>query len=401
MKVSTDFSCGNGRILRVDAEAIEVELIAYSKGARYGYLRITDIQEDHEQLLILRPDRYFGLNTFGMKFHSSIWIRYGFTDSWEALPENLLERTPEAVRVRLPLKAGMVCEVCTEVPRPYAETTAELVGISRTHTELAELYSPGVSEEGRPLFLLRVTEPANRTEPGKEKCPVIHIVCGEHATEFAGEEMGRGMLSFVLGENETARALRQAFIFDIILTANPDGNYHGWHQYNARDWAAHNYSDGQDRSWHHEFVPFLLGDPGVYSTETHAWMNWLRVTRPALYLNFHSWEGHHGQAGAFHAAPEDLSEEMQTVVKTLNHLAKAVAAELGESFITNPSQRNQRHLAGLLMAQNVCSAYLFEAHGNWGRKRLQQFGTNLLPRLLQDETLNLISYKSTRWEPFL
>lgn len=398
MKVTTSIPCGNGRVLRADADAIEVEMIAYSRAARYVCLRISEVEEAHDHLLVLRPDRHFGLKTFGSKFHSQIWVRHGFTGGWEPLPENAIERLPEAVRIRIPLQPGIVSDVCTEVPRPYGETTAELAALVRKHPGLASLHSPGASEEGRPLFLLRVTEPENRAEPGEEGRPVIHIVCGEHATEFAGEEMGRGMLELVMGQNEAARALREAFIFDIILTANPDGNYHGWHQYNARDWAAHSYNDGLDRSWHHEFVPFLLGEPGTYSAETCVWMNWLRRTRPALYLSFHSWEGHYGRAGAFHAAPESLSPGMQTMVGVLNHHAAAAAAELGEPFLINASRQKVRHLGGLLMQRDICPAYLPEAHGNWGAERLQYFGRRFLSRLLQDKVLALASYNPARWE---
>ncbi len=398
MKVTTQIPSGNGRLLRADAGAIELELIAYSKGARYGYLRISGVSEAREQLLILRPDRHFALKSFAYKLHSRIWVRHSLQGRWEALPESMLERTPEAVRAWLPLRAGAICEVCTEIPHPYAEVATELAELVRTHHELAQLHSPGASEEGRPIFVVRVTAPENRCEPGEEARPVIHTVCGEHATEVAGEEIGRGMLALALAQSPEAEALRHAFIFDFILTANPDGNFHGWHQYNLRDWLAHNYTDGKDRSWHHEFAPCLLGEPGEYSAETVALIGWLRRTRPALYLSMHSWEGHDGHAGAFHTAPENLPPEGFAVVEALNAHAIAAAKELGETFLTRASRQSERHLGELLMERGICAAYLPEGHGNWGPERLQRFGANLLTRLLQDETLALSNYDPARWE---
>mgnify|MGYP000898198828 CR=1 FL=1 len=399
MNVTTRIPCGNGRILRADAGAIEVELIAYSKGARYGCFRISGITESRDQLVILRPARHFGLQTFPYKRYSRLSVRYGGEgEAWETVPEEALERTPEALRAVIPLRAGVVCDLSTEAPHEYAITTAELTALAREHREIAELHSPGASVEGRPLFVLRVTARANRCGPGEETRPVIHIVCGEHATEFAGEEIGRGMLSLALDDTAEARTLRDTFVFDFILNANPDGNFHGWHQYNANDWRAHNYSDGKDRSWHHEFVPYLLEEPGVYSPETVALMSWLRRTRPALYISLHSWEGHDGQAGAFHAAPETLSPVMQTLVDTMNAHAIAAAEELGKVFAPRPSRQSERHLGELLMAKEICPAYLPEGHVNWGQARLRRFGRSFLTRLLTDEKLALDQYDPCRWE---
>ncbi len=395
MIVTTDLECGNGRILRATPGLIEVELIAYSKGSRYTFFRISDVDAARRQAVVLRPDALFRVSAFPYKKFAEVWVRYD-EGEWKAVED--VERTPEAIRFEVNVRPGQVCDISTEPPRPYTETAAELFALQQSMPEIATLHSPGTSVEGRLLLVLRVTSPRRKAAPGEEQVPVIHIACGEHATEFSGEEIARGMLAHLLSPD--GAELRERFIFDFVLNANPDGNIHGWHQYNARDWRAHNYSDTVDRSWHHEFVPYLLDQPGVYSPETAALMNWLKRTRPAFYLSMHSWEGHYGNPGSFYTAPSQLSPEMAGAMEAINRIAMAAAQEGGFKFDAVPTSNAgpSPHLGHLLMEHDVALAYLPEGNYAVGRAALQRLGMKLIARWLEDPAIVVENYGGERWE---
>lgn len=398
MLVTTQIPCGNGRVLRANPEAIEIELIAYSKGSRYVSFKIHCVDQPRRQLVLLRPDRHFRIPDFRDKFHSQIWVKRGSGGTWEVVGEENIERLPEVVRFHLELTPGKEYFVSTEPFREYTESTRELASLAQAHSAIARLHCIGHSIEHRPIFALRVSDEANFGPPGEEKKPVIHVVCGEHASEFAGEEIGRGMLALALAKTKEARFFRRDFIFDFILNANPDGNFHGWHQYNARDWLAHNYRDTVDRSWHHEFARYYRGEPGDYSPETRALMDWLLLTRPAFYVSMHSWEGHEGKGGAYYTAPELLSPTMGQKIMAVNESAIRAACDVGESFIITSSRQANMHLGECLMIDDLALAYLPEGHINWGHAKLEEFGTRLLRYWLQDERLNVRHFDAAIWK---
>lgn len=398
MKVSTSIPSGNGRVLRADPEQIEIELIAYDKEARYVHCQISEIEASRRQPVVLRPDRYFIIKEF-QHFHQHVWIREGARGKWRVLEESTVEKTPEGVRFILEITAGKDIWFSTEPPRTYAETTSKILALHHQHPRETRLHGVGYSLEERPILALRISTPENLTAPGEEQCPVIHVAAGEHGIEFAGEEMGRGMLAYVL--TDKAEYLRQKFIFDFVLNTNPDGTFHGWHNYNMRDWRDHNYSNPADRSWHHEFVPYLRGLLPKASPETQGLMNWLRRTTPALYISLHSWHGYHGHPGAFHVECRALAEKFRDKLEALNENALAAANTVGCDFFARESCADGRHLGDFLMAKGICPAYLPEAHMNLGRERLQQLGREMLVRWLGDPRLAPTTTARAAWERHL
>lgn len=391
MIITSSIPNGNGRIRRITANHTEVELIAYSKGSRYFCIEISDIDQPHLQEITLVPDSLFREKTFPYKRHSDVWIYSSETSCWKRIEK--VEKTPEQVRFQINLVPGNRYLISSEPPRSYSETTSYLHHTSEQFSDICSIHNIGFSMEHRPLFALRVSE--QKTVPGKENLPVIHIVAGEHATEFAGEEIARGMLAFVLSDSTTT--LRRDFIFDFILNANPDGNIHGWHQYNLRDWRGHNYHDNIDRSWHHEFLPYIQGKPDQYSPETIALMEWLKLTRPSCYLSMHSWEGQNGNPGAFHPPVDELTAEMGSLILNLNQIAQQQAQDLGFSFIPYPSKNDRLHLGHFLMCSGIAIAYLPEGNYAVGREKLQQFGAGLLQNFLRQPPGWLQRNHRSRW----
>lgn len=399
MIVTTNFPCGNGRVRWINPGHFEVESIAYSKAPRYVTFRIIGVRESVRQRVIIRPDSSFYADFLGLS--ARIWIQRGREGEWEALPEAEVDFAPEAFIFHLDLEVGEEVTISTEPPREYVSTTAELFRIVEERPHEASMHLVGASIEQRPILALRISA-GKQERPGEETRPVVLICAGEHATEFSGEEMVRGMLRLVLADTPTSAALREDFIFDFILNENPDGNFHGWHQYNAKDWAEHNYAEIVDRSWHHEFEGYMEGQREGISPETEAICQWFFKTRPTFHINAHSWLGHHGQPGAFYADPEVLPEAMGIAVSELNSNAKAAAATLGLDFLTYPS-RNLcgGHLSGFLMRNELSVVYTIEGHMSPGRENLQLLGERLLSAWLHNPVLDLRTSRAPRWDAWL
>lgn len=393
MIVQTDIPCGNGRVKWLNPGIFEIEVIAYSKAPRYTCFKISHLEADRCQEIVLRPDPFFRNGNFS-HFQGHIWVRCGRNGQWTPIRNDQLTVTPEYVRFSLDLKKGEEYWVSTEPPREYAETNAEIFHLVETMNGAARLHCLGNSIEHRPILLLRVTSPENQCKLGEETLPVITLMAGEHATEFAGEEIIRGMLGLV-SDPDRGRVFRENFIFDFILNVNPDGNYHGWHQYNAKDWAEHNYADGKDRSWHHEFEPYLTGQLTPASPETIAIADYVIMACPAFLVSAHSWQGHNGNPGAFHTDFEFLSGSMIARLRALNRTAVDAARQLGVEFETYPtSNLCSGHLDTFLMKTDRCLAYNVEGHMNLGRARLQRLGALMLEGWLKDPETGLASSKT-------
>ncbi len=397
MLVTTQFPCGNGRVRWYARDDFEIEVIAYSKGARYTCFKIAGLEHDQRREVVLRPDACFEGSFAGLR--AKIWVKRSLNGEWSALDDSQVRVEPEAIRFTVDLYQGEECYFSTEPPREYVQTTQELFGIASRQPQIASIHCIGHSIEHRPIFLLRITAPENRSAVGEERVPVVTLVAGEHASEFSGEEMARGMLGLLCRESAEAEALRKAFIFDVVLNVNPDGNYHGWHQYNAKDWREHHYGEVVDRSWHHEFEPYLSGESTEASPETRAFADWISGTRTSFVIGFHSWLGHGGNPGAFYTDPRLLSEESGAMVTELNRDAKAAAAQEGIAFEVFPSSNLcGGHLGPYLMKNDLCPAYTLEGNMNLGREKLQQLGARLLQRWLGNDKLNLRESRAPRWE---
>ncbi|HWL52053.1 MAG TPA: M14 family zinc carboxypeptidase [Chthoniobacteraceae bacterium] len=397
MLVTTQFPCGNGRVRWYAKDDFEVELIAYSKGARYTCFKIAGLERDQRREVVLRPDACFEGSFAGLC--AKIWIKRSQYGEWQPLDDAQVRCEPEAIRFTVDLYKGEECYFSTEPPREYVATTQELFEIAARQPEIASVHCIGHSIEHRPIFLLRVSDRANRCAIGEERVPVVTLEAGEHATEFSGEEMARGMLAHLCGDSPEAETLRREFIFDVVLNINPDGNFHGWHQYNAKDWREHHYGVVVDRSWHHEFEPYLSGETAAVSPETRAFSDWIVRTRASFVIGFHSWLGHDGNPGAFYADPRLLSPESGAMISELNRSAQAAAAEIGVGFEVFPnSNLCGGHLGPYLMKNDLCLAYTLEGHMNLGREKLRELGVRLLHHWLGNERLKVRESRAPRWD---
>lgn len=88
----------------------------------------------------------------------------------------------------------------------------------------------GKSVEGRPLYLVNITEPGSRDETR----PVVWIVARQHAFEAGGTWAAEGLLRFLTSDDPAAREVRRKLDFKVCPMLNPDGVAKGGTRFNAR-----------------------------------------------------------------------------------------------------------------------------------------------------------------------
>ncbi len=391
MRVTTDIPCGNGRVRMINPDHYEIELIWYCKAARYVLFQIDQVSSSRVVKIVLKPDSLCPERKFKFSPRPKIWKCDVNGGKWDSIPDEQVDYTFDKIEFDLKLEESSCIQISTESPRPYAETCVELSELVHGYPSLASMYVIGSSIEHRPLLLVRVADDIHINGVlGSEKRPRILITSGQHATEFAGEEISRGMLQAVLEENEIGRELRKRYIFDFILVSNPDGNYHGWHQYNARDWANHNYNDGVDRSWHHEFITYFLDRSSDVSPETKGIGDWILQTEPQLIIDNHSWEGHNGACGTFTTDTNLLPPKLAEIFNQLNSGAKKVGTEFDMNFdVCSRSTLKAEHLSDYMIFQRDVPVYTVEGHMYLGREKLQAFGKSLIQEWLVEADLKL------------
>lgn len=406
MQTSTDICCGSGIIRTSSIELIEIEVIAFSKSSRYVYFEISQASAHHRPTVALLCDSQFRKEGFEKLGRVQLWIRRTFegtyvgrgssraqahacadVDSiaceapWERLDKNQVTYSPQRIEFELDVAPGERVEITTEPPRPYPQTVIMLENLVKMNPSTCQLHVIGRSIENRPIFLLRITEDVARFGiPGQESRPVVLLISGEHATEFAGEEVTRGMLKAVIGDERGQVDLRRRYVFDFVLNCNPDGNVNGWHQYNANDWMEHDYTPGVDRSWHHEFGPYLSGKTQEVSPETRALGDWINSTNPQFVHTAHSWEGNGGKVGVYRVDPELACPTMAQKIRAIESSAASVAQKISlDMVIRSLTSVCTGHLPQYLTLERNVPACSIEAHPDIDRSVLQRFGELILP----------------------
>jgi uncharacterized repeat protein (TIGR02543 family) len=107
--------------------------------------------------------------------------------------------------------------VATFYPFTYTEMNDYIDSIDPSpYVEASVL---GLSEQGREIRLVKIT---NTAIPESEK-ETIYIIGRQHAAETCSSFMIRGLIDFLLTEDEVAQRSRDAFVYYIVPMVNPDG----------------------------------------------------------------------------------------------------------------------------------------------------------------------------------
>lgn len=369
LRVRTDFECGHGMVSLTENDRVEVEVVAFSKDARYVCMELSAERDCMAEVRVI-PDRRSGMGF--VRFQSWIWKMDEGSDVWRPLQENEVRISESHIDIRLPMKAGQRTVLSSEMMLPYSQTCEWLKRLSGTQGfALVEL---GSSFEGRPIYCLQ-----RLTSDGSK--PRILLLAGEHGTEFAGEFVARGMLAAVLEESTRGRELREKYDWGIVLNCNPDGNVNGWHQYNSTDWRNHRYPFPGDISWHHEFGPFLLDPEADVAPEAVAIGTWVLNHKPSYIFNMHSWQANDGNIGAYRAAT--TMQKHPVLMGILDDIADEIVAGFpGKVRFLRKVSNNPKsgHLGDTLSVYSGIPCCAPEAHMIVGAENLRHFGYTWLQR---------------------
>jgi len=103
----------------------------------------------------------------------------------------------------------------------FEDVVRHVEGFVERHGRIARLEELGVSEEGRPVLAVVVTDgQVDATQKG-----VAMIVCGRHGNELGTRAVGTGLLDWLASEEAEEIVRRQVVI--IVPVANPDGCVRG------------------------------------------------------------------------------------------------------------------------------------------------------------------------------
>lgn len=162
--------------------------LIYTKGTRpvYSYdqknwQRISDVQYDPEQHSLTFRDTFTA---------DSVWLAYAH-------------------------------------PFSYSQGTALIDAIAGS--PFLTIETLGTTRQARNINLLTVTDTAI---PDDEK-KVVFITTLQHAGEYCGGYVVKGLLTFLLSDDENAAIARKTTVYKIIPMMNPDGIFHGITRFNG------------------------------------------------------------------------------------------------------------------------------------------------------------------------
>ncbi len=178
-------------------------------------------------------------------------------DVWSATLEGVTLAVPPEEMRRLQSQGYRVRQVASlPVAFPpdfggyhdYAETVAELQGLTAQYPDISRLQSIGKSIEGRDLWALRITDHPDQTEPGERG---ILIYAGTHAREHLTVEqalfVAHDLLDNYGHEGEATNLVNQRDIW-ILPNLNPDGSEYDIATSFSEWWRKNRRSNG-DGTW--------------------------------------------------------------------------------------------------------------------------------------------------------
>lgn len=205
--VDSDFEGGNGIATFTDVETNEVHIASEFKGGDTKnisyYVKISG----------LNPDMPLTLEV------SATWrghnIVYSYDNiNWEkALLTNLNNFS-------VPLESSTVY-IAHSYPYTYSDMLAEVDGISEL--EFVNTYDLAISEEGRPVKLVRITDDC----VDDTKKELVWILGRIHAFENPGNHSVSGMIDYFTSSQPDAQRLREEAIIYVVPVMDVDMAYHG------------------------------------------------------------------------------------------------------------------------------------------------------------------------------
>ncbi len=198
-----------------------------------------------------------------MSYRDFVVVRQPDAATWQYV---MVDVDDSVGRLRLSVAPGQ-----TEVRwhPSYTYTQSEQFVASLRDHPLVRVEKLGESEEGRNLWLLKITDDS----PRAKKPALIHTRL--HAYESAGSYVMEGMVRWLLSDEPYAAAARREYVFHVAPMMNPDGVFHGLGKLTS--------PQGRD-------LQFL--DPDLTPTQAIIKRTIDRV-KPALFIDLHNWQSKH------------------------------------------------------------------------------------------------------------
>ncbi|HUT94657.1 MAG TPA: M14 family zinc carboxypeptidase [Thermoguttaceae bacterium] len=152
---------------------------------------------------------------------------------------------------------------------PYTYTQGEQFVASLRDHPLAHVEKIGQSEEGRNVWLIKITDDSPRA-----KKPAL-IRARVHAYESAGSYAMEGMVGWLLRDDPYAAAALREYAFHVIPMSNPDGVFNGLGRLTA--------PRGADLTWVAS-VPDRVHDVMKQTADR---------LQPVLFVDLHNWQNKH------------------------------------------------------------------------------------------------------------
>jgi murein tripeptide amidase MpaA len=198
-----------------------------------------------------------------MSYRDFVVVRSPGQSAWRTVMADVEDSVG---RVRLSVAPG---ETEIHWHPPYTYTQGEQFVDSLRHHPLVKVEKLGETDEGRNLWLLRITDDS----PRAKKPALIYARC--HAYESAGSYTMEGMVRWLIsGEPYAARAVRE-YAFHVIPMMNPDGVFHGWAKLTAP----------------HGVDPQFISP--ATSRVQQAVKRAMDRVRPVLFIDLHNWQNKH------------------------------------------------------------------------------------------------------------
>ncbi|XP_065059496.1 cytosolic carboxypeptidase 1-like [Rhopilema esculentum] len=193
--------------------------------------------------------------------------------------------------IRFP-HADDVCYLAYHYPYTYSMLKAH---ISKLEASLATnvYYHNQIlcfTSHGNECDILTITERPKTDDPQSiiafRKRPYIVLTARVHPGESCSSWVTKGMLDFLMGNNELAIRLRETFIFKIVPFLNPDGVINGNHRCSVS-------GDDLNRQW---IAPDPVNHPTIYHIKGFIhYLNSINKS-PLVYCDFH---GHSRKKNVF------------------------------------------------------------------------------------------------------
>jgi len=116
---------------------------------------------------------------------------------------------------------GNTVQIATFFPFSYAEMNEYIDSISTS--QWVDDTDLGASEQSREIHLLNITN-SSVSMSSKE---VIYIIGRQHAHETASSHMLKGLIDFLISDDNNAEEMRDNYVWYIVPIVNPDGVYLG------------------------------------------------------------------------------------------------------------------------------------------------------------------------------